>query len=116
MALRGLPAQALVEPIGILPDEVRVRNIATLVGDGFGAHVCLSHDSNCGAWLGRPILAPGRPIDPATIPALLPDWTPTHLFERVIPKMREAGIPDAAIAAMTDENPARWFSGAPIPR
>ena len=100
----------------ILPDAVRVRNIASLVADGFGHHVCLSHDSNCGAWLGRPIFGPGQVMDPARIPELMPNWTPTHLFERVIPQMREAGIPDQAIAAMTDENPARWFSGAAIPR
>jgi phosphotriesterase-related protein len=41
----------------------------------------------------------------------MPDWTPTHLFERVIPMMRDAGIPDDAIRTMTDENPARWFRG-----
>ncbi|MFM7140870.1 MAG: phosphotriesterase [Alphaproteobacteria bacterium] len=98
----------------IQPDEVRVKNIAKLVGDGFGKHVCLSHDSNCGAWLGRPIFAPGQPLDPALIPQMMPQWTPMHLFERVIPMMREAGIPDDAIAAMTDVNPARWFAGTPL--
>ncbi len=35
------------------------------------------------------------------------------LLERVIPMMRDAGIPDDAIAKMTDENPARWFRGQP---
>lgn len=98
----------------IQPDEVRVKNVAELVRGGFGKHVCLSHDSNCGAWLGRPIFAPGQPLDPALIPQMMPDWTPSHLFERVIPMMREAGIPDDAIAAMTDVNPARWFAGTPI--
>jgi len=97
----------------IQPDEVRVKNVAALVREGKGRHVCLSHDSNCGAWLGRPIFAPGQPIDPALIPQMMPHWTPSHLFERVIPMMREAGIPDDAIAAMTDENPARWFAGEP---
>jgi len=97
----------------IQPDEVRVKNVAALVREGKGRHVCLSHDSNCGAWLGRPIFAPGQPIDPALISQMMPHWTPSHLFERVIPMMREAGIPDDAIAAMTDENPARWFAGEP---
>ena len=98
----------------ILPDEVRVKNIASLVRDGLGKHVCLSHDSNCGAWLGRPIFGPGQVIDAALIPQMMPQWTATHLFERVIPMMREAGIPEADIAAMTDVNPARWFAGDPI--
>jgi phosphotriesterase-related protein len=95
----------------ILPDEVRVKNIAKLVADGYGRHVCLSHDSNCAAWLGRPIFGPGQVVDPSMISTIMPDWTPTHLFERVIPMMRDAGIPDDAIRTMTDENPARWFRG-----
>ena len=53
-------------------------------------------------------------IDAALIPQMMPQWTATHLFERVIPMMREAGIPEADIAAMTDVNPARWFAGDPI--
>ena len=97
----------------IQPDEVRVKNIAKLVTDGYGGHVCVSHDSNCAAWLGRPVFGPGVVIDPAMIPTMMPNWTPTHLFERVIPMMRDAGIPDDAIAKMTDENPARWFRGQP---
>jgi len=95
----------------ILPDEIRVKNIARLVADGYGGHVCLSHDSNCGAWLGRPVFGPGVVMDPSVIPTLMPDWTPTHLFERVIPMMRDAGIPEDAILGMTDVNPARWFRG-----
>lgn len=97
----------------ILPDEVRVKNIARLVADGFGHRVCLSHDSNCGAWLGRPVFGPNTVIDPAILPTILPHWTPTHLFERVIPMLRDAGVPDEAIRTMTDENPARWFRGDP---
>lgn len=42
---------------------------------------------------------------------MAPNWTPTHLFERVIPMLREAGVPDSAIVTMTDENPSRWFAG-----
>ena len=45
----------------------------------------------------------------------LPNWSPTHLFERVIPKLRAAGVPDDAITTMTDENPARWFEGSEKP-
>jgi len=95
----------------ILPDAVRVKNIASLVRDGYGKHVCLSHDSNCGAWLGRPIFGPGQVFDPALIPTVLPNWTPTHLFERIIPMLRDAGVDDSAITTMIDENPARWFRG-----
>jgi phosphotriesterase-related protein len=82
-----------------------------LVRDGHGHQVCLSHDSICGGWLGRPIFAPNQPIDPAIVEQMLPQWEPTHLFQRVIPKLRNAGVPEEAITAMTDENPRRWFQG-----
>lgn len=100
----------------IAPDDVRIRHIVSLVNDGHGRHVCLSHDSVCN-WLGRPILAPGVVIaDPDKMVAeTMPDWKPTHLFERVIPKLREAGVTDDAITTMIDENPARWFQGAEAP-
>lgn len=100
----------------ILPDDVRIKNIASLVGDGHGRHVCLSHDSVCN-WLGRPVLGPGvviaNPLE--AIAEMMPDWGPTHLFERVIPKLRDAGVSDDAITTMTDENPARWFAGTEAP-
>ncbi len=96
----------------ILPDEIRLRNIASLVSDGHGDRICLSHDACIGAWLGRPIFAPETPIDPSQIALLLPNWSPLHLFTRVIPRLRELGVSAAAIIKMTDENPARWFGAA----
>ncbi|MEW6270877.1 MAG: phosphotriesterase-related protein [Thermodesulfobacteriota bacterium] len=98
----------------ILPDEVRVKNIASLVRDGWGKQVCLSHDTICASWLGRPIIGPGQVLDPALIPTMLPSWTPTHLFERVIPMLLDAGVAESAIYSMLDENPARWFRGTPL--
>ncbi len=100
----------------IHPDDIRIKHIASLVNDGHGRHVCLSHDSVCN-WLGRPVLGPGVVIDDpvAMIAQAMPNWSPTHLFERVIPKLREAGVSDEAITTMTDENPSRWFSGTEAP-
>lgn len=94
-----------------LPDAVRVRNIAELVRNGYADHICLSHDSICAGWLGRAIFGPGQVIDPASIPAMLPHWTPTHLFERIIPMLRDAGVSSPAISTMIDENPIRWLGG-----
>jgi phosphotriesterase-related protein len=95
----------------IVPDEVRVKNIAKLVSDGHAKQICLSHDANCGAWLGRPIFGPEQVMDPSIIPTLMPDWNPTHLFKRIIPMLRDAGVSAGDIATITDENPARWFQG-----
>ena len=100
----------------ILPDETRCQNIASLVADGHTRHVCLSHDANCGAWLGRPIFGPGFVVDdPATIATLAPNWTPTHLFERILPRLREIGVSEQDLLTMTDENPMRWFEGIDPP-
>lgn len=98
------------------PDDTRIRHIASLVADGHERHVCLSHDYVCN-WLGRPILGPGMVVDDieATIAQVAPNWNPTHLFERIIPKLRDAGVSDASIRTMTDENPARWFAGTEAP-
>jgi len=100
----------------LVPDDIRLKNIASLAKDGHARHVCLSHDTVC-VWRGRPILGPGVVIDDpdAMIAQAMPNWSPTHLFERVIPKLRAAGVPDDAITTMTDENPARWFEGSEKP-
>jgi phosphotriesterase-related protein len=99
----------------ILPDAIRVKNIASLIADGHGHRVCLSHDSNCAGWLGRPIFAPNTPMDPALLAQVLPNWTVTHLFERVVPMLLDAGVSRGAIETMLDQNPTRWFEGIPIP-
>lgn len=96
----------------MMPDAVRVRNIAGLVRDGHARQICLSHDTICAGWFGRAIFGPGQVLDPERIPDMLPNWTPTHLFERVIPMLRDVGVPDEAVTTMLDENPARWFQGA----
>lgn len=100
----------------LVPDDIRLKNIASLMNDGHGRHLCLSHDTVCN-WRGRPIMGPGVVIDDpdAMVAQMMPDWTPTHLFERVIPKLREAGISSEALAQVTDENPARWFAGTEAP-
>lgn len=100
----------------LVPDDIRVKNIVRLVNDGHGRHVCLSHDSVCN-WRGRPIMGPGIVIeDPDAFAAqAMPNWTPTHLFERIFPKLREAGVSDRALTTMTDENPSRWFAGTEAP-
>jgi phosphotriesterase-related protein len=100
----------------IMPDDIRMKNIVGLINDGHARHVCLSHDSVCN-WLGRPILGPGVIIDDpdAAINAAMPNWNPTHLFERIFPKLREAGVADGVLESLTDENPARWFAGEEAP-
>ena len=87
-------------------------SIAALVDDGFADRVCLSHDSTCGAWLGRPVFGDGLVIDPTVmLDRATKTWNPTHLFRRIMPMLREAGVGEKDILTMLDENPTRWFDG-----
>jgi len=42
----------------------------------------------------------------------LADWQPTHLFRKILPRLREAGVPQAKIDTMLVENPRRYFGTA----
>jgi phosphotriesterase-related protein len=94
------------------PDATRVECIAKLVDAGFTDRVCLSHDSTCGGWLGRPVFGPGLVIDPTImLERATKTWNPTHLFLRIMPMLHEAGVDEKAVSTMLDENPTRWFEG-----
>jgi phosphotriesterase-related protein len=62
----------------------------------------LSHDT-VNVWLGRP------PIMPDEVAELLGNWHITHLFDNVIPTLKEAGITDEQINTIFVENPKRLF-------
>jgi phosphotriesterase-related protein len=84
------------------PDRARVAALVGLLGLGFERQIVLSHDT-VWCWRGR---AP-------TLPAgVLEDWEPTHLFRKIIPRLREAGVPQAKIDTMLVENPRRYFMDA----
>jgi phosphotriesterase-related protein len=40
------------------------------------------------------------------------DWQPTHLFKKIIPHLREAGVSQTKIDVMLVENPRRYFAEA----
>jgi phosphotriesterase-related protein len=76
-------------------------NILTLVKKGFASRIMLSHDCIF-LWLGRPV----------TLPAEFKDWYPTYIHNKLIPKMKAAGIGDETIRTMLVDNPRRFFGGA----
>ena len=61
--------------------------------------IVLSHDT-VWCWRGR------APVVPASAMA---DWQPTHLFKKILPRLREAGVPQAKLDMMLVENPRRYF-------
>ncbi len=90
------------------PDEVRIASLKRLVDAGAGGSIVVSHDS-VWCWRGEPL------PDPGPFAAMLETWTPTHFFERIVPKLREAGIGDVEIDRLVVENPRRFFSGQAPP-
>jgi phosphotriesterase family protein len=46
-----------------------------------------------------------------SLPAILPNWNPTHVFKSIVPALREAGVPQGQIDAMLTDNPRRFFGG-----
>jgi phosphotriesterase-related protein len=86
----------------IHPDRAREAALIGLLGLGLERQLVLSHDT-VWCWRGR------GPSLPATV---MPDWEPTHLFKRIIPRLRDAGVSQAKIDTMLVENPRRYFAEA----
>ncbi|GAA4387327.1 phosphotriesterase-related protein [Actinomadura sp. NPDC048032] len=83
--------------------EQRVATVAALCERGYADRMVLSHDASCFMdWFGP---------DPATVPALQPNWNYRHIGEVVLPALRAAGVSDAQIDQMLVENPRRYFTG-----
>jgi phosphotriesterase-related protein len=62
----------------------------------------LSHDASCHIdW-----------FSPDRIARFAPSWHYRHLFDDVLPALRERGVTDDQIETMLVINPRRYFSGA----
>jgi phosphotriesterase-related protein len=84
----------------ITPFEDRVATVAALCERGYAASMVLSHDAACYIdW-----------FPPAAIPAFAPSWHFGHLFDDVLPALRERGVSDEQIDTMLVANPRRYFS------
>jgi phosphotriesterase-related protein len=71
--------------------------IIELVKKGHADRLMVSHDS-IGVWLGRPL-------------ELTPEWYPTYIHKKLVPKMKAAGITADQIHTMLVDNPRRLFTG-----
>jgi phosphotriesterase-related protein len=100
----------------IIKDELRIESAMKLLRAGYVRSMCLSHDATCGAWLGRPSFDGKQVVPGEMIGQVLPNWEPTHLFKRILPRMRELGMTESDINTIFVENPARYFRGVEQPR
>jgi len=91
----------------IVSDEVRIRNVLRLAEAGHTERIMLSHDSIM-HWLGRPVPFANRHEE---ILEGLPDWRPTSIFRKVIPRLLEGGLSNDDIETILVDNPRRLFAG-----
>jgi len=76
-----------------------------LMKKGHASRLMISHDFII-TWLGRPLNLPE-----AALP-LVANWHPGHLFENIIPELKQGGVTDEQIDTIIRENPRRLFAGA----
>jgi phosphotriesterase-related protein len=87
-------------------DANRMKNLQQMIDAGYRDQVMVSHDTvNC--WYGA-VPGVGSPEDLAK---LLPNWTMTHLFERIFPQLLAMGVAQADLDAILLDNPRRFFAG-----
>ena len=82
------------------PDADRIRTLLTLLGEGYGGQVHLSHDAACfyDFMVGDPAFADERP-----------DYL--HIWNTILPALRDEGVTDGEIDELTVGNPRRFFEG-----
>jgi phosphotriesterase-related protein len=84
-------------------DDVRMANLLALVDAGHTNQLLISQDYPV-VLLGREGIR--RDADPS-----LAEWTPTHLVERVLPRLRDIGLSLATERQLTHANPGLWLVG-----
>jgi len=83
----------------ILPTKQRVDTIVELCRRGWARQMVLSHDACCHIdWF------PGQEVK-----TLAPNWNFCHIPDDVVPALREAGVSDDDVRAMTVDTPRRIF-------
>ncbi|HEX3489984.1 MAG TPA: phosphotriesterase-related protein [Streptosporangiaceae bacterium] len=85
----------------LLPLEQRVATVAALCARGYADRMVLSHDASCHIdW-----------FSPEQIARFAPSWHYGHLFDDVLPALRERGVSETQLEMMLVGNPRRYFSG-----
>jgi len=85
----------------ITPFEDRVGTVAAMCERGYADRMVLSHDAACHIdWFPAEV-----------IPRFAPAWNFEHLFDDVLPALRERGVTESQIQTMLVDNPRRYFSG-----
>lgn len=100
----------------LISDDKRIDSVVRMVEAGYTRSICLSHDAICASWLGRPIFGGEMVLTAELIAMSLPQWEPTHLFKRIIPRLKDRGVTEDDLRTIFVENPKRYFAGDASPR
>src|ERR1700722_13424220 len=85
----------------ITPFEQRVDTVAALCERGYADRMVLSHDASCYIdW-----------FPPEAVLRFAPNWHFEHLFDDVLPALRERGVTQDQLDLMLVANPRRYFGG-----
>jgi len=86
----------------ITPFDDRVATVAAMCERGYADRMVLSHDAACHIdWFPAQV-----------VPRFAPSWHFGHLFDDVLPALRERGVSESQIQAMLVDNPRRYFSAS----
>jgi phosphotriesterase-related protein len=88
----------------LFPDRLRKACLIGLLGIGYVDNIFLSQD----CWAYRL----GRPFEFADeVKTLLANWRYDHIFNNIIPALKEAGVSQERVDALMVRNPRRLFGG-----
>ena len=86
------------------PEKLRIASFVGLHAVGYTDQLLISSDS-LGGWIGR--REPGITAQQDTYG----DWNWTHVVKRVIPWLRDAGVPQESLDRLLTVNARRWLTG-----
>lgn len=87
----------------ILSMDERIQTIIQLMDRGFGRQLLLSHDAVC---------VNDRVVTPVEIADRRSRWQMTHIFDDVIPRLLELGVPQTDVDVMLSTSVHTWLAPA----
>ncbi|WP_251554989.1 phosphotriesterase family protein [Neobacillus muris] len=92
--------------VGAPFDHERVATLLSPIKDGYEDQILLAHDS-VNIWLGR------QPVMNEQVTKIMENWHPGHIFENILPALREQGVTETQIDKMLGTNAIALFAGEP---
>ncbi|WP_462411801.1 phosphotriesterase family protein [Neobacillus sp. Marseille-QA0830] len=92
--------------VGAPFDHERVATLVALIKDGYEDQILLAHDT-VNIWLGR------QPVMNEQVTQIMENWHPGHIFDNILPSLREQGVTETQIDKMLGGNAVGLFAGEP---